>query len=147
MLLSSPMRSMTSAALCLRSPCFPPARFSWKESGRPLWLRRVLRLVGVIALVGTGLAVAPRAAFASSTICGTSAVPSGYVVIGYTYLGSCGSTAYGPNAKTIELPYDGITMCGTSPMPSGYVMTTYTTVGGCNLSGYSSPNAVTLRRL
>jgi hypothetical protein len=108
--------------------------------------RHLLRLMVLLALVGTGLISAPRRAQASTIICAFQSVPRGYVITGHTQSASCGTSYFGTNALVIQRPYDGIIVCLESPIPGTYVITGYTRSASCGTS-YLETNASILRGL
>lgn len=79
------------------------------------------------ALAPTG----PVLATSVSTVCTSSTVPTGYVILGYTNYYTCGVSSY-PTAMTIGIPGSSETVCESSPIPSAYVIASHTRTYNCD---------------
>lgn len=65
----------------------------------------------------------PALATNTSTVCMSSAVPTGYVILSYGNYYTCGSSGSYPNAMTIGLPSSPESVCKESPIPAGWIIT------------------------
>ena len=86
--------------------------------------------------------------YAETTVCTSSPIPKGFVIIRYGSRMSCPNWSPGrKNTKTIKLPGKVETVCTSSPIPKGFVVVRYGSQMSCPNWSPGRKNTKTIKKV